>query len=329
MPHFTSTRRGFTLIELLVVIAIIATLMALLLPAIQKVREAANKMRCQSNIRQLSIAMHNYHNDHNHFPTGGQRSFGYLIGWAGRLFPYLEEGNRRSAIDQITTNALDRIQPWRLDTAPHNGTNPLFLNPVSLFVCPSSELGNLSPDINIYQATPAINAYRQGALHYRANGGAVNAGFIQGVQNSSPQPHRDYTTSGVIYPESQVRIPDIFDGSSNTFLLGECSSAQGWNLGSKSWGGIQPWTWGYYYYGTPPGPNHGYLMLDNKYIQYPIGYSGRFLTNNTPFRSAHVGRGANFVFADGSVKFLPPTTDLNLLRALATRAGREPVAVPD
>jgi prepilin-type N-terminal cleavage/methylation domain-containing protein/prepilin-type processing-associated H-X9-DG protein len=311
-------RHGFTLIELLVVIAIIAVLIGLLLPAVQKVREAANRMRCQNNLKQLSLGLHNYHDAHQVFPTGAQREYGYLIGWTAWVFPYIEEANRLTAIEQITANALIRIEPWREIVPPHDGGSPLFTTPLALFVCPSSELGSRSPDI-VYPANPEINAPNQGALHYRANGGSANLGFVPPPPD---WPHRGYTTSGVIYPESHVRIADVSDGTSSTLLLGESSSAQGWAPGARGWGGIQPWTWGYYYY---PDPDFGFLMLDHKYIQYPIGYSGSFLANQTPFRSAHAGRGANFAFVDGSVRFLPNTTALNVLQDLATRAGGEVV----
>jgi prepilin-type N-terminal cleavage/methylation domain-containing protein/prepilin-type processing-associated H-X9-DG protein len=317
-------RRAFTLIELLVVIAIIAVLIGLLVPAVQKVREAANRASCQNNLKQLGLALHQYHDATKAFPTGGQRKYGYLIGWTVLVFPYIEETNRLTAIGQITTDALNRIEPWRQTSAPNNGGSPLFTSPVVLFVCPSSELGSLSPDIQ-YPSNPEINAANQGALHYRANGGSADVGYVEGFQYGARQPQRDYTTSGIIYPESRVHIADVMDGTSNTILLGECSSAQGWKPGSKGWGGIQPWTWGYYFYGVPPGPDYGYLMLDCKYVQYPIGYSGTFLTNNTPYRSAHSGGGANFVMTDGSVRFLVNTTDLNLLKGLATRAGGEPI----
>ena len=118
-----------------------------------------------------------------------------------------------------------------------------------------------------------------------------------------------------------MRLIDITDGTSTTFLLGECSSAQGWTRGSKGWGGIQPWTWGY----SSMAPQDGFLMIDHKSLAYPIGYAGDFLPNSTPYRSAHLGGGANMLFADGSVRYLSTTTDLNLLQILATRAAGEVV----
>ena len=96
----STSRRGFTLIELLVVIAIIAVLIGLLLPAVQKVREAAARMACSNNLKQLSLGMHNYESAHGRFPTGAGKASGtvdtqYLIGWPYYIFPHIEEGNRR------------------------------------------------------------------------------------------------------------------------------------------------------------------------------------------------------------------------------------------
>jgi prepilin-type N-terminal cleavage/methylation domain-containing protein/prepilin-type processing-associated H-X9-DG protein len=317
-----SSRHGFTLIELLVVIAIIAILIGLLLPAVQKVREAAARMSCQNNLKQMGLAMHNFHDANGSLPTGGDKRAVvlYAMGWPALLFPYFEEGNRRAAIDAMNPpNAIYTIMPWRLTDPPHNGASPIFTSPVKTFVCPSSELGSTSPDIQ-YPTIPAINATNQGALHYRANGGAATLGLVQGTWSR----HAWYSTSGVIYPNSQVKITDISDGTSNTLLLGETSSAIGRKLNAEGWGGIQPWTWGYYFYYTDA---QGWLMIDNKVVTYPIGYTGSYFANETPFTSNHTG-GVNMVFCDGSVHFLSKTTDLTILQMLATRAGGEVFQLP-
>jgi prepilin-type N-terminal cleavage/methylation domain-containing protein/prepilin-type processing-associated H-X9-DG protein len=325
----STPRAGFTLIELLVVIAIIAILIGLLLPAVQKVREAAARMQCSNNLKQLVIALHSYHDANGQFPTGGDRKGGvrYLIGWPGHLFPYFEEGNRRNTIDAFTPNAMLVVMPWRVTASPHNGRHLIYTSPVKIFVCPASELGNLSPDSYKASSIPDITATEQGALHYRANGGSSILGLVQGTWSR----HAWYSTSGIIYPESRVRMTDISDGTSNTLAFGETSSAQGRTLLSRGWGGIQPWTWGYYDYvdvTNPPNPNAGWLMIDHKVLTYPIGYAGSFYTNETPYTSAHASGGVNIAMADGSVRFLTKSTDLLTLQRLATRAGGEVANLP-
>jgi len=309
---------AFTLIELLVVMTIAAVMVGLLLPAIQRVREAAARSKCKNHLKQLGTALHTFHDMYGSFPSGGERLQNtFAIGWAGRVLPFIEEENRYRGIDRLTTGALKKVMPWRYKFAPHYGDNQLYTDPVKVFVCPASELGVFSPDVIAVDSQ--MNAPNQGALHYRANAGSS----LGPVRDAPRGPDYDYATSGVIFPDSHVRMTDITDGSSTTILLGECSSAAGWTPGSKNWGGIQPWTWGYF----SLAPQDGYLMIDHKMLAHPIGYSGDFLPNSTPYRSAHSGRGANMLFADGSVRYLPATTDLTLLQNLATRAGGE--VVPD
>jgi prepilin-type N-terminal cleavage/methylation domain-containing protein len=321
MPS-SSARRGFTLIELLVVIAIIAILIGLLLPAVQKVREAAARMSCQNNLKQLGLAMHNYHDANGTLPTGGPKDAGvlYLIGWPARLFPYFEQDNRLRTIESFTPNALMTVMPWRLDTAPHNGGHPIYTDSIKVFTCPSSELGDKSPDSYNAPSIPAIRCKDQGALHYRAIAGSDTVGLIQGTWGR----HQWYTTSGVVYPKSQVALPQISDGTSNTLMFGETSSALGRASPPSGWGGIQPWTWGYYNYEpVNKDPNAGWLMLDHKMVVWPIGYTGSFFTNETPLTSNHGGGGVNVAMGDGSIHFLTKSTDLNILKAFATRAGGE------
>jgi prepilin-type N-terminal cleavage/methylation domain-containing protein/prepilin-type processing-associated H-X9-DG protein len=322
MFSICSPRRAFTLIELLVVIAIIAVLIGLLLPAVQKVREAANRMACQNNLKQIALAMHGYHDTHSQLPTGGKQLPGYLIGWAGFILPHLEEGNRHRETARLHSRGFDAVNPWRTTAAW--GRSSLFTSPIKVYVCPASELGSQSPDAwRDPTQDPAItwsNAIWQGALHYRANGGSQTLGLRQGTHSR----HAWWTTSGVIYPTSQTRLTGVTDGTSNTLLLGETSSARGRPLVSRSWGGVQPWTWGFYYYGD----TEGFLMIDHKAVTYPIGYAGSFFTNETPFTSAHAGSGVNVAFCDGSVRFLANETALSTLQMLATRAGSEVVVLP-
>jgi prepilin-type processing-associated H-X9-DG protein len=131
-------------------------------------------------------------------------------------------------------------------------------------------------------------------------------------------------------------MTDCPDGTSNTILLGERSSAANWlpypTASPFTWGRIQPWTWGYFRYTSPTVPTEaGWLMIDHKFVQYPINHpiGGNLVPNATPYRSAHAGDGANFVMADGSVQYLPRTsTDLAVLKAMATRNGGEAFSIP-
>jgi prepilin-type N-terminal cleavage/methylation domain-containing protein/prepilin-type processing-associated H-X9-DG protein len=328
-------RPGFTLIELLVVIAVIAILIGLLLPAVQKIRAAAARTKCQNNLKQLALAMHNYHDANQVFPSSGTSASiqgRVLIGWTASIFPYIEESNRLSAI--LTTwgsyVGLDPI--WEVNwndgfdinsTPAVTGAEAVWTTPIPAFVCPASELGTASPDI------PAVNSHvtSQAALHYVANGGTNTVGWVPETNGQS------YCTSGIIYPLSKTRITDITDGTSGTILLGERSSAGppgGWQLQTQSYGSILPWTAGFYAFTAANGS--GYYMLDCKcvassdLIQAPATFQTSdwiWPYSEGVYRSAHPGGGANFVMCDGSVQFFTPSTSISLLQDLATRSNDE------
>ncbi|MES2792908.1 MAG: DUF1559 domain-containing protein [Planctomycetota bacterium] len=303
-------KSGFTLIELLVVIAIIAVLIALLLPAVQQAREAARRSQCKNNLKQLGLAFHNYHEVYSVFPNGSDTATIYHMGWAPKIFPQLDQATRWNAMVALSANPIQTLMPWRFDTAPHNGTSTLW-GPIPVFACPSSPLGTGSPDITAFTWTVG-----HGALHYRGC-----SGRIEDVTNPSDPASHQWANTGTIYPHSNIRMADITDGTSNTIFLGESSSSRGWTLGVKSgWGGIQPWTWGTYYY---PGETRR-LIIDSKNISFPINFTGSFPENSTPYTSAHVG-GAHFLLADGAVRFISENISMLTLKQLGTRAGGEVV----
>lgn len=309
-------RHGFTLIELLVVIAIIGVLVALLLPAIQAAREAARRTQCTNNLYQVGLALLNYTDQNGALPPGGLALTGYRIGWPGRVLPFMDGANRSDKMDDVAKNALVTTTPWRSDP---QGRDPVW-GPINAFVCPSSSLGPTSD--KAYHSYSDVTLY-QGVLHYRAVAGSELVDYRTGIAA-----YKDWTISGVMYPESKVRIGNITDGTTKTALLGEHSSGDVWPVAKRyTWGGIQPWTWGYYYY---PDATPGWLMLDHKGIRYPIN-SQDFIhsadTNFSPFNSAHTG-GAHFVMCDGSVQFVSNSTSMVVLHALATRANAETVETP-
>jgi prepilin-type N-terminal cleavage/methylation domain-containing protein/prepilin-type processing-associated H-X9-DG protein len=312
--------RGFTLVELLVVIAIIGILIALLLPAVQAAREAARRTQCTNNLKQLALGFHNHEDAYKQLPTGGTDTAGYLIGWPARIMPFVEQENRLQAVEASHSKGLLGANPWRNQTL---GEMAIYNDKIDAFTCPSSELGSRAAH---YDSTLVPWVKNQQALHYRAVAGASTYGMHSGTQSS----HATWCDSGIIFPLSKTRLTDILDGTSNTLMIGEYSSAVGFPTGlaapTSSWGAIQPWTWGYYNYNNATDQNKGWLMIDHKFIQYPIGYKGNFLTNNAPFRSNHPGMGANFAMGDGSVRYLNSNTSLQTLQALATRRGGEAVS---
>lgn len=281
----TTHRRGFTLIELLVVIAIIAILIGLLLPAVQKVREAAARMRCTNNLKQISLALHNYHAAHDHFPeaqrfqnlTSWNSHWASHIGnWANYIFPYMEQ---QAIYDQLDFEATPQTshQP-NIDMAQQRIPN---------FLCPSDPYDGI--------VTPwSGNANTYGRImHYFAVAGSTDVGTNH-VTN----------LNGTFRPNMTTRILDITDGSSNTAYLTETWARRHADHPST---GEMSRTW----------------TLDNwAYFRWtPNSLRGQ--NNNTwAAASFHTG-GVNIGLADGSVRFVRDTVNAQTFSALATISGGE------
>jgi prepilin-type processing-associated H-X9-DG protein/prepilin-type N-terminal cleavage/methylation domain-containing protein len=309
MLRRASVRVGFTLIELLVVIAIIAVLIALLLPAIQKVRAAADKMKCQNNMHQIGVALHHFHNDYNTFPAGGWTTAGpgnpagKYVGWRALSLAYVEQDNVRAKYDV-------NFHWWEEPNVSLGGTK------VAIFMCPTT------PDR--MAVLSAIAKPPRPAMTFPQALQPTDYEAIMGVQASIGPA---YLTAGVnrsvMYRNSAVAIPHIRDGSSNTIMIVECAA--------------RPLT----FRGRIPRPDlpndqgqgwvdsEGPFSLDGSNEDGSLQGLGPILTpkainatnENEPY-SFHP-QGANFLFADGHVRFIHESIDILLFAALCTRKAGE------
>ena len=274
-------RSGFTLIELLVVIAIIAILIGLLVPAVQKVREAAARAKCNNNLHQMCIALHNYAGTRGHFPSAYQASGpNYGWGWAAVLLPFMEQDALYNAAG-VLKGRFDRGSNPAMPTV-HTQT------PLDIYRCPSDKGPELNPDrLNF----PMSN--------YRAICGAVNG--IYTLPNAG----------GVMFADSRIKITQIKDGTSNTVIVGECiydKAAEKW---AATWPGMT---------GTRPSPLTGVNSIFISDVVWWIDETTARIngTATQAFSSRHHG-GAYFGFADGSVRFFREGGNVDLLRWLADR----------
>ncbi len=306
---------AFTLIELLVVIAIIAILIALLLPAVQQAREAARRSQCKNNLKQLGLALHNYHDAHGQFPPGA----------VGTL---LDGSNGLDTYNEAQAGAGSHGTSWILQILPLLDAAPIFDN----WDFTTSVTGNTmiaSKDLNVLYCptrrssivsnTFLLPGLTGGGTDYGGCFGAIN--LAKDGSNDHPLHHRDASGTwaftfpgqwGILYGNSSTRISNIDDGASSTILTGEMQRL----TGSGANRSLDGWAVG----GTP-------TLFDTDLESEPT----KAAMNNGFYQSPgsdHSG-GAHFGFADGRVRFISETVSRVVFDALGSTRGNESEAFGD
>lgn len=298
-PAISQHRRAFTLIELLVVIAIIAVLIALLLPAVQQAREAARRTQCKNNLKQIGLALHNYHDTHLTLPPGVIRDgIANSEGWGWHVFilPQLEQANLYQTLDVPRYRLRDVLAGFNPMLVTVEQRTEILQTPLPTFLCPSDDNNGISHQNRHFGGGLGTNdgglgQFRPAASNYVGNWGTRPA--VQVVNQLDPH--------GVFYYNSRIRIADITDGTSNSVLLGERETRTG---RAGTWIGVR----------NPNGGGSRGLFVALAHSTPVINASDPpFLWSQNDgagegYSSRHTG-GAHFLLADGSVRFLSETIE--------------------
>jgi prepilin-type N-terminal cleavage/methylation domain-containing protein len=294
--------RGFTLIELLVVIAIIAVLIALLLPAVQQAREAARRTQCKNNMKQLGLALHNYHDTSLVFPVGGfcqpqfagDVRYGTGMGWHVAILPYIDQAPLYS---QFNFNSIAYLDTTNLALA---------LKSPPGFYCPSGKLDKSGNPMEVSGTQSCNSTHYYGVMGPK---GGINPKTGAGYGLSTVMTGQgDFATQGMMPRQACRRMADVTDGTSNTLALGEISwiDAAGYRVWMR---------------GCDSSACASTKNVANAINTTPYNGGGNF--NDIGFGSQHVG-GAHFLNADGSVIFLSQNIDMGVYRSLASIDGGDP-----
>jgi prepilin-type N-terminal cleavage/methylation domain-containing protein/prepilin-type processing-associated H-X9-DG protein len=300
-----ASRRAFTLIELLVVIAIITILIGLLLPAVQKVREAASRAKCANNLKQIALGLHNYHDSMQHLPPGyvslsatNDPNFSCAPGWGWGAFllPYIEQNNLYSQLSTAINNNVPMTDP---------SVASAIAAPIPIFIC-SSDLVQGSFAVRRLPSNPSYPL-----IYSQTSPGTLLAGpssYSACVGRDEDSDADGVFGSGVFYCNSRTRLTDITDGTSQTVMVGE----RAWGYANGVWSGAIPGAAMVFGNnnqclsvisgGLPNSPAYASPMLVQSHLHLitPTTDSDGGLDD---FSSFHTG-GVNLAFADGSVHFI-------------------------
>jgi prepilin-type N-terminal cleavage/methylation domain-containing protein len=303
-------RLAFTLVELLVVIAIIGILVALLLPAVQAAREAARRGSCGNNLKQLGLALHNYHDTYNSLPISYGGNGQYSTGGTGRswmlgILPFIEQ-----------QNLFDQVQPGALSVTANDTVSKTVVKP---FLCPSDGSnggGSLSGRSNVND-TRAVNNYKAvagGNWDWGDHQVAQPSGKWGSSKNGLDEGNGIICRNGGNKTENYINFAAITDGTSNTFAVGES---------------IPAWcnhTWWWWFNGTTATCGVPLNYQKNKGVSFMVSKLTDW-NRNYSFFSFHPG-GAQFTLCDGGTRFVSDTIDITLYRQLATVSGGEVGQLP-
>jgi prepilin-type N-terminal cleavage/methylation domain-containing protein/prepilin-type processing-associated H-X9-DG protein len=319
MNRFFTRRRAFTLIELLVVIAIIAILIALLVPAVQKVREAAARTQCINNLKNIGLALHAFHDANKRLPPGTSTDMapwgtggGHGSSWKVFILPYIEQGALFSKWQFTGGSGWEK-------TANTNLVNKVT---IPVYRCPSSTLPDFHPN-NCAQGGQSFQMFTT----YTGISGSFNLGFADpflasNTCCSTATANGRVSGSGILFPNSTVKLTEISDGTSNTIMVGEQSAhlrnAAGTpvpgSFGAITSQGPHGWIMGTSNNNQPPaGQNRSMNCTTVSYLINQIGFTAASAGtaenagSNIPLSSNHTG-GANMLFGDGTVRFWPNNT---------------------
>jgi prepilin-type N-terminal cleavage/methylation domain-containing protein/prepilin-type processing-associated H-X9-DG protein len=326
-----STRRGFTLVELLVVIAIIGILIALLLPAVQAAREAARRGQCSNQLKQLGLALQNYHDTHRIFPHGARSPY-YAPNWRIMILPFMEQLPLYQQIDPSSQASLGGFMSAASASSAYGygtGRNAVLRGlVVPGWNCPSNpnppQIAPGSSLVSFFQV------YDQGqVVDYVGIAGAYpDPAGRSGVCSGKSQYGSYACENGTLCPNTWVRMRDVLDGTSNTLILGE----QGGNVGTKdvrasyhgAWAGfssssrVSQIAEGTHFYGTATTTVRWPINSNNTTVCVSNSGCDQAWSMNTVLNSMHPG-GANTAFVDGSVHFLSQTMLMDTYRRLAAK----------
>ncbi len=316
LPRPVPTRTAFTLVELLVVIAIIGVLVGLLLPAVQQAREAARRMSCSNNLKQIALGLHNYHDTFRQFPYGSKRE---IAGdtqrrdtWYQRLLPFVEQGPYYELYK--TTDAQPGTSAWI-----HNYPEEIIGIPVETFMCPSDPAGPA-------RGGGGSDRGFQGNYAVCSGGGTPTVPVIANITEPiNLNMHRE-DAGGMFGLQSNRKFRDCNDGTSNTLMVSEGiirgSRGGSWGGLGGYWGGAPHGSYGFST-GEPPNttvPDRVYSCKSTTFPRAPCengnadGLPGRY----NFARSYHTG-GVNVALVDGSIRFVTESIDRDTWRNLGNR----------